>query len=268
MFNNPGTEYYCCKMIICGFSAAWVMNQSFTLVNLYYECRVNMAWCIYNILRIYRSFYCFQTICPSLYSCSRVSRVFLSSIPFPQVFLDWTNASKVHASQAKWTPDTPVRSATLAYIIISEISHRSVISLVFQMLSIRGHSCPTARQSCPPECCEVRCQQTSHNCSHQTPVGFWRGSSFGDRTVPCGAPYFQPALQTGSASASQTEAYPIGHQGSRRRLIHRYHPPKYKPFALEDFVVSKVSFSSCIGSCGELQRAFVLEISSSSSQST
>lgn len=76
---------------------------------------------------------------------------FLSSIPFPQVFLYWTNASKVHASQAKATPDTSVMC--FGYIIISVISHQSAVSLVFQTLSIRGHSCPTAGQSCPSECC-------------------------------------------------------------------------------------------------------------------
>lgn len=55
---------------------------------------------------------------------------FLSSIPFPQVFLYWTNASKVHASQAKATPDTSVMC--FGYIIISVISHQSALALVFQ----------------------------------------------------------------------------------------------------------------------------------------
>lgn len=53
----------------------------------------------------------------------------------------------------------------------------------------------------------------------------FKGSSLEDRIVPCGTPYFQPALYTGSASAPQTGAYLIGHQGPRR-LIHRY-PPIY-----------------------------------------
>lgn len=236
-------------MIVCSFSEAWFKIQSFTLANLSW-LKGKHVMCTYDTLRTHRNFCCFQTICPSLSLCSQHS-FFPKSCCSGQVPLEL-----VHFKPKNRPPDASVMS--LGCIITSVIGHQSAVSLVSQHQRPFLSHCWTKLS--PRRAFEVGCQQTSHNSGViRDQLAFEEGEDLGTGLSPVEVLVSNQARWRGSASAS----YLIGRQGSRRRLIRRYPSPPLNISHLhqKSLFMSKGSSSACIGSCGELQRTFVLEIS-------